>query len=169
MSLPSRSTNTSTSSITIVGGGLAGLTAAISCAEGGANVFLLEAHSAVGGRARSSEGRYKANFGPHVLYKDGPLWRWLADRKLLPRYAGMPLAGVKCRWQGEFRRTPPLSVLPPYCGCAAARHRLSWTFAPGRLSTPTNARRRCCRRRQACTPSITTPVSCRRHLCGSVR
>ena len=111
MSLPSRSTNPSTS-VTIVGGGLAGLTAAISCAEGGANVSLLEAHSSVGGRARSSEGRYKANFGPHVLYKDGPLWRWLADRKLLPRYAGMPLAGVKCRWQGEFRRTPPLAVLP---------------------------------------------------------
>ncbi|HTD09770.1 MAG TPA: NAD(P)-binding protein [Solirubrobacteraceae bacterium] len=112
MSLPSRSTNTSTSSITIVGGGLAGLTAAISCAEGGANVSLLEAHSAVGGRARSSGGRYKANFGPHVLYKDGPFWRWLADRKLLPRYAGLPLAGVKVRWRGEFRRTPPLSALP---------------------------------------------------------
>ena len=112
MSLPSRSTNTSTSRIAIVGGGVAGLTAAISCAEGGANVSLLEAHSAVGGRARSSEGRYKANFGPHVLYKDGPFWRWLADRKLLPRYAGMPLAGVKCRWQGELRRTPPLSALP---------------------------------------------------------
>lgn len=112
MSLPSRSTNPSTSHITIVGGGLAGLTAAISCAEDGANVSLLEAHSAVGGRARSSEGRYKANFGPHVLYKDGPFWRWLADRKLLPRYAGMPLAGVKLRWQGEFRRTPPFSALP---------------------------------------------------------
>ncbi len=112
MSLPSRSMNTSTSHITIVGGGVAGLTAAISCAEGGASVSLLEAHSAVGGRARSSEGRYKANFGPHVLYKDGPFWRWLVDHKLLPRYAGLPLAGVKCRWQGEFRRTPPLSALP---------------------------------------------------------
>jgi NAD(P)-binding Rossmann-like domain len=112
MSLPSRSTNTSSSHVTIVGGGIAGLSAAISCAEGGANVSLLEAHSAVGGRARSSEGRYKANFGPHVLYKDGPLWRWLADRKLLPRYAGLPLAGVKVRWQGEFRRTPPLGALP---------------------------------------------------------
>lgn len=112
MSLPNRSTSTSSSHVTIVGGGIAGLTAAISCAEGGANVSLLEAHSVVGGRARSSDGRYKANFGPHVLYKDGLFWRWLADRKLLPRYAGMPLAGVKLRWQGEFRRTPPLSALP---------------------------------------------------------
>jgi phytoene dehydrogenase-like protein len=102
----------STSQITIVGGGIAGLTAAITCAESGARVLLLEAHSELGGRARSSDGPYKANIGPHVLYKDGPLWRWLAERKLLPPYAGMPLASVKLRWEGEIRRTPPLGVLP---------------------------------------------------------
>jgi phytoene dehydrogenase-like protein len=93
MSLPNRTGksstgNSSTSQITVVGAGLAGLTAAITCAEAGANVSLLEAHSALGGRARSSDGSYKANFGPHVLYKDGPLWEWLLERKLLPRYAG---------------------------------------------------------------------------------
>jgi phytoene dehydrogenase-like protein len=103
---------TSTSRITIVGGGLAGLTAAIACAEGGANVSLLEARSVLGGRARSSDGPYKANFGPHVLYKDGPFWRWMSERDLLPPYAGMPLAGVKLRWQGEVRRTPPLGAIP---------------------------------------------------------
>lgn len=100
------------SQITIVGGGLAGLTAAIACAEGDASVSLLEAHDALGGRARSGEGPYKANLGPHVLYKDGPLWRWLAERDLIPRYAGLPLAGIKLRWQGEIRRTPPLGALP---------------------------------------------------------
>jgi phytoene dehydrogenase-like protein len=88
------------------------LTAAIACAEGGAGVTLLEAHSALGGRARSSEGPYKANFGPHVLYKDGPFWEWLAQRKILPRYAGLPLAGVKLRWQGQMRRVPPLGAIP---------------------------------------------------------
>ena len=100
------------SRITIVGGGLAGLTAAITCAEGGASVSLLEAHEKLGGRARSSDGPYKANFGPHVLYKDGPLWRWMAERELLPRYAGLPLAGVRFRWQGEVRRTPPIGAIP---------------------------------------------------------
>lgn len=39
--------------VTIVGGGLAGLTAAISCAEQGALVTLHEAHSTLGGRASS--------------------------------------------------------------------------------------------------------------------
>ncbi len=102
----------SKSQITVVGGGIAGLTAAIACAEGGAGVSLLEARSALGGRARSSDGPYKANFGPHVLYKNGTFWRWLAERKLVPPYAGLPLAGVKLRWQGEVRRTPPLGAIP---------------------------------------------------------
>ncbi len=86
--------------ITIVGGGLAGLSAAIACAEGGAKVRLLEAHDALGGRARSNDGPFKANLGPHALYQDGPLWQWLAERKLLPAHVGPPLA------QRERREVP---------------------------------------------------------------
>jgi phytoene dehydrogenase-like protein len=102
----------SANAVTIVGGGIAGLTAAIACAEGGAKVSLLEAHHELGGRARSSEGPYKANFGPHVLYKDGPFWGWMAERSLLPAYAGLPLAGVKLRLGGAIRRIPPLGAIP---------------------------------------------------------
>ena len=98
--------------VTAVGGGIAGLTAAITAAEGGASVRLLEAHDSLGGRARSMAGPYKANFGPHVIYKDGPLWSWLAERELLPHYSGPPLAGIRFRWQGEIRRTPPLGTVP---------------------------------------------------------
>lgn len=105
--------NGSKSEITVIGGGLAGLTAAIACAEGGAPVRLLEAHEELGGRARSAGGPYKANLGPHVIYKDGPFWRWLVERDLLPAYAGPPLAGVRFRWQGTARRFPPLGALPP--------------------------------------------------------
>jgi phytoene dehydrogenase-like protein len=100
------------SGITIVGGGLAGLTAAIECAEGGAEVRLLEAHEALGGRGRSMGGDYKANLGPHVIYKDGSFWSWLADRDLLPPYGAPPLAGIRFRWGGEVRRTPPLGAVP---------------------------------------------------------
>lgn len=73
---------------------------------------LLEAHDSLGGRARSMVGPYKANFGPHVIYKDGPFWSWLAERELLPHYSGPPLAGIRFRWQGEIRRTPPLGTVP---------------------------------------------------------
>jgi len=99
-------------SITVAGGGLAGLTAAIAAAEGGAEVRLLEAHDSLGGRARSDGGRYKANFGPHVIYKDGDFWDWLAERDLLPPYAGPPLSGIRFRWQGTMRRLPPLGTVP---------------------------------------------------------
>ena len=98
--------------ITIVGGGLAGLSASIAAAEGGAEVRLLEAHEALGGRARSSSGPYKANLGPHVIYKDGRFWEWLSERELLPAYANPPLAGIRFRWQGSARRFPPLSSVP---------------------------------------------------------
>ncbi|HEY0390393.1 MAG TPA: FAD-dependent oxidoreductase [Solirubrobacterales bacterium] len=100
------------SQVTVVGGGLAGLVAAISCAESGAGVRLLEAHDSLGGRARSMDGPYKANLGPHVIYKDGPLWDWLVERDLLPPFAGPPLAGIRFRWQGAVRRTPPLATIP---------------------------------------------------------
>jgi phytoene dehydrogenase-like protein len=100
------------SQITVVGGGLAGLTAAIACAEGGAKVRLLEAHAELGGRARSADGPYKANLGPHALYSDGSLWQWLAERNLLPAHVRPPLGGARFRWQGAAQRTPPLGAIP---------------------------------------------------------
>jgi hypothetical protein len=100
------------SQITVVGGGLAGLTAAIACAEEGGKVRLLEAHETLGGRARSDAAPYKTNFGPHALYSDGPLWRWCRERDLLPAYGRPVLSGIRLRWQGELRRTPPLGVIP---------------------------------------------------------
>ncbi len=99
--------------ITVIGAGIAGLVAAISCAEEGAKVALIEAHESIGGRARSTEGPYKANLGPHALYKDGSsLWGWMYERDLLPAHVGPRLSGVRLRLNGSIRRMPPLGALP---------------------------------------------------------
>jgi phytoene dehydrogenase-like protein len=96
--------------ITIVGGGLAGLTAAICCAEEGAPVRLLEARGELGGRARSLEGPYKANLGPHALLSRTPFWGWLRERGLIPPHARPPLSGVRFRWHDDIRRVPAVGA-----------------------------------------------------------
>jgi phytoene dehydrogenase-like protein len=96
--------------ITIVGGGLAGLTAAISAAEQGASVSLLEAHEELGGRARSTPGPYKVNLGPHAILSSSPLWAWLGERGLLPPYARPRLSGVRFRWRDDIRRVPAVGA-----------------------------------------------------------
>jgi phytoene dehydrogenase-like protein len=100
------------SQITIVGAGIAGMVAAIACAEEGVRVQVLEAHEQVGGRGRSTDGPYKANLGPHAMYKDGAFWSWMRERKVLPAYTNARLTGVRLRMAGALRRTPPLGALP---------------------------------------------------------
>jgi phytoene dehydrogenase-like protein len=112
--------------ITIVGGGVAGLTAAISSAEQGASVRLLEAHAELGGRARSTPAPYKVNLGPHALLSSSPFWHWLGERDLLPPHARPPLSGVRFRWRDDIRRVPAV-------GAAVAALRLRGRTAPVEL------------------------------------
>ncbi|MEU7870113.1 FAD-dependent oxidoreductase [Dactylosporangium sp. NPDC049140] len=101
-------------SITIVGGGVAGLTAAIACAERGLAVTLHEAHRRLGGRARSTPGPYVANDGTHVLYSDGEPFRWLAERRLVQPFSRPTpgeLARFRFRRDGRIRALPPLALL----------------------------------------------------------
>jgi phytoene dehydrogenase-like protein len=100
--------------VTVVGGGLAGMVAAITAAEEGAKVHLYEAHQRLGGRARSTPPPFVANDGPHALYDNGPFWPWLADRDLIGRPARVPLgalAAFRFRWQGRLRHRPPAAML----------------------------------------------------------
>ena len=99
--------------VTVVGGGLAGLVASIACAEAGKPVRLVEAHAQLGGRARSTTGDYTANYGPHVLYSDGPVWDFLDDRGILPPFANPPMKGFRLRHRGKLVRTPPLGLVRP--------------------------------------------------------
>jgi phytoene dehydrogenase-like protein len=101
------------SEITVIGGGIAGLSAAITGAESGAKVRLFEAHEELGGRARSTDGSYRANLGPHAIYAGGVLWEWLTQRGLMPPLARPLLTGVRFHYEGVVHRTPPLSLIPP--------------------------------------------------------
>src|SRR5205807_5893758 len=83
----------------------------------------LEAHKELGGRARTMDGPYKANLGPHALLSNSPFWRWLGERELLPRHARPPLSGVRFRWRDDIRRVPAV-------GAAVAALRLRGRSAP---------------------------------------
>lgn len=100
--------------ITIVGGGIAGLTAAIAAAEQGAQVVLYEAHHRLGGRVQTIDGPYVANDGLRFFYRDGEPWRWLTARDLLPP-AAKPgrhaMTGMRYRYQGRSRAVPPRPLL----------------------------------------------------------
>ncbi|PSM44433.1 FAD-dependent oxidoreductase [Streptomyces dioscori] len=103
-----------TSHLSIIGGGFAGLTAAITAAEAGARVTVYEAHHTLGGRARTAEGPYKTNEGPHALYRRGPHWTWLEQRGLLGELAPLPpleATRLRLHHRGALRRTPPLAML----------------------------------------------------------
>jgi phytoene dehydrogenase-like protein len=100
--------------ITVIGGGLAGLTAAIACAEQGAAVHLFEAHDSLGGRARSTTGRYVANEGPHAFYCDGAPYQWLAERRLVQpvaRPTPQIRAGTRFLHGGRLTASPPRALL----------------------------------------------------------
>ncbi|MBV7696776.1 FAD-dependent oxidoreductase [Streptomyces sp. TRM70350] len=100
--------------LTVIGGGFAGLTAAVAAAEAGAKVTLHEAHHTLGGRARTAEGPYRTNEGPHALYNGGPHWTWLKQRDLIGPLAPIPpleAARLRLRHQGALRRIPPFAML----------------------------------------------------------
>ncbi|WP_328223482.1 FAD-dependent oxidoreductase [Streptomyces sp. NBC_00104] len=100
--------------LTVIGGGFAGLTAAITAAEAGARVTVHEAHHTLGGRARTTEGPYRTNEGPHALYSGGPHWTWLEQRDLIGPLAPLPpreAARLRLHHKGALRRTPPFAML----------------------------------------------------------
>ncbi|RBY77259.1 FAD-dependent oxidoreductase [Geodermatophilus sp. TF02-6] len=107
--------------LVVVGGGLAGLVAAVTAAEAGADVRLLEAHPRLGGRARSTPAPFVANDGPHVLYADGPAWAWLSRRGLTRpsrRLSFSAAGGIRFRRDGRLRAAPPAGLLRLLAGRA---------------------------------------------------
>ena len=91
------------SRVTVVGGGLAGLISAIEAAERGARVDLFEAREALGGRARSTDPPYIADWGPHALYPPNLLWSWLEARQLLPPIVKPQRRGYRVVQDGKLK------------------------------------------------------------------
>lgn len=92
--------------VVVVGGGLAGMVAAIEAADVGARVALLDARGRLGGRARSDEiAGVLHNVGPHALFRRGVAAREL--RRVGVRFAGRtPTQGVRFVLGGEVVRGP---------------------------------------------------------------
>ncbi len=93
--MSSRSDAATRSDAVVIGGGLAGLTAATYLARAGHTVSLLEARSAVGGRATTAErDGYLFNQGAHALYDGGVGVEVLGELGITPKGSGPPLAGM---------------------------------------------------------------------------
>lgn len=81
----------------VIGGGLAGLAAAITAARAGRSVVLLDARTGLGGRARTVDrDGFALNEGPHALYRSGAAWRFLQAENvaLTGGYPGADGVGV---------------------------------------------------------------------------
>jgi hypothetical protein len=99
--------------VNIVGGGIAGLVAAIELASHGQKVSLYERQPGLGGLATTSNDGYRANIGPRALYTNNPLYPWLVDRGLLPDLARPGLRDLSAFGFVEGSRVRrPLRVLP---------------------------------------------------------
>jgi phytoene dehydrogenase-like protein len=91
----------------VVGGGPAGLVAAIGLAEGGVETTLLEAASNLGGRAASEQrAGFYLNQGPHALYAGGPAMRELRAMGIEPAWWNPTSPNSVFVREGKPRRSP---------------------------------------------------------------
>ena len=81
--------------VTVIGGGLAGLTAAATAARAGAAVTVHEARDTIGGRARTREDSgFLLNEGAHALYANGAGAYVLRNLGIQPRGGTPPTSGA---------------------------------------------------------------------------
>jgi phytoene dehydrogenase-like protein len=100
-----------TADVAVVGGGIAGLTAAVLLARGGRRVTLLERSAAVGGRAvTTAESGFHLNLGPHAWYVGGPGTRVLEGLGLELR-GNPPKPAATFALRGERLHTMPIGFV----------------------------------------------------------
>ena len=92
--------------VIVVGGGLAGLTAAAYLARGGTRVTVVEQARELGGRARTSvEDGFSFNLGPHAVYLAGAGAKAL-DELGIPYEGGQPGGGSFVQHDGKLHTLP---------------------------------------------------------------
>ena len=102
----------------IIGGGLAGLSAALTATSAGHHVVALERAMRIGGRATSQPlDGFSIGYGPHLLMKNGPL-HTLTKKLSRVRLAAMPLRPHKTEVLGYGLVRPTgnmstISIRPP--------------------------------------------------------
>jgi phytoene dehydrogenase-like protein len=100
--------------VAVIGGGIAGLTAAAYLAQGGREVTLFEKANAIGGRARSvAYEDFWFNQGPHALYNGGEATDVLQELGIELSGGSPPVPKTWGLKGGELHRFPagPLSLL----------------------------------------------------------
>jgi squalene-associated FAD-dependent desaturase len=131
-----------TRTVAVVGGGLAGITAALRLADAGTRVTLLEGRPKLGGLTHSfrRDGRWVDN-GQHVFLRCCTSYLGLLDRlgvadrvHLQPRL-DVPVRSGRHAGTARLRRTPPSLALPAplHLGPALASYR--WLSPLARLRT----------------------------------
>jgi glycine/D-amino acid oxidase-like deaminating enzyme len=96
----------STYDVVVIGGGLAGLTAAATASRGGANVLSLDRQH-VGGRAATDErAGFLLNRGAHALYRSGSAIEVLKRLGITPRGTAPQLDEATVLFDGELLALP---------------------------------------------------------------
>ena len=92
--------------VAVIGGGLAGLTAAATAAKAGATVAVVDGRS-LGGRARSvGRDGFTLNEGAHALYRGAGGWAVLESLGVVPRGVTPSAETYRTVWDGEIARLP---------------------------------------------------------------